>query len=121
MDCSATFCEAAGAALPAGCAGRSVLPLCDGAAGRADIFAQLAGNQLGSYSQRMVRDQRWKYVWNVSDMDELYDCAADPGETRNRIDDPACADDLARLRRRLWAWMDEVGDPLRPALDQRWR
>jgi arylsulfatase A-like enzyme len=121
IDCSATFCEVAGARIPADCAGKSLLPVLDGEPGRGDIFAQLAGNQYGSYSQRLVRDPRWKYVWNVSDTDELYDIAGDPGEIRNRIADPACAAELARLRGRLAAWMDEINDPLRPALPPAWR
>jgi arylsulfatase A-like enzyme len=121
IDCSATFCEAAGARIPANCAGKSLLPLLDGQPGRGDIFSQLAGNQHGSYTQRMIRDARWKYVWNVSDMDELYDVVADPGEVQNRIDDPACAAELARLRRRLGQWMEEVKDPIRVGLPREWR
>ena len=30
------------------------------------------GNQFGLYSQRMVRNRRWKYVWNLTAEDELY-------------------------------------------------
>jgi hypothetical protein len=44
--------------------------------------------------------------------DELYDLEADPGEIVNRIDDPAMAQTLRRLRRRLVEWMQETDDPL---------
>jgi arylsulfatase A-like enzyme len=113
IDCTATFCEAAGATIPESCAGQSLLPLIDGAGGRDCIYGQLAGNQHGSYSQRMLRDRRWKYVCNISDMDELYDLAADPGELVNRVDDPACAGELTRLRARMLEWAERIRDPLR--------
>ena len=63
----------------------SVLPAArgDGALGRDDIFATYHGNQFGAYSQRMVRNRRWKYVWNATAEDELYDLEHDPGELRN--------------------------------------
>lgn len=79
---------------------------------RPDIFAQYMGSQFGLFSQRMVRDRRWKYVWNAVAEDELYDLAADPGEITNRAADPACADETRRLRARLVAWMEQIGDPL---------
>ena len=44
--------------------------------------------------------------------DELYDLDLDPGEVRNLATDPAYGDQLARLRRRLVAWMEEIDDPL---------
>ncbi len=79
---------------------------------RNDIFAMYQGSQFGLYSQRMVRDRRWKYVWNATAEDELYDLSADPGEIVNRARDGSCASELARLRRRLIEWMQSIGDPL---------
>jgi arylsulfatase A-like enzyme len=49
----------------------------------------------------MLRTRRWKYIWNATDVDELYDLEADPHELHNRIDDPAAATELHQLRRRL--------------------
>jgi N-sulfoglucosamine sulfohydrolase len=43
-------------------------------------------------------------------VEELYDTEADPWETNNLASDPAHADDLARLRKALDSWIDEVGD-----------
>ena len=51
--------------------------------GRQDIFSMYHGNQFGLYSQRMVRDRRWKYIWNATAEDELYDLETDPGELYN--------------------------------------
>ncbi|MFP4145120.1 MAG: sulfatase-like hydrolase/transferase [Phycisphaeraceae bacterium] len=108
LDLARTFLEAAGVEPPGSFAGRSLLA----DTGRADIYSQYHGAQFGLYSERMVRDARWKYVWNPTAVDELYDLAEDPGELVNRAADPACAGERARLRGRLVAWMEEVGDPL---------
>ena len=90
------------------------MPLLEGASGngRDDIFSVYHGNQFGLYSQRMVRDRRWKYVWNATAEDELYDLSTDPGEVHNCAADPTCAGDLDRLRHRLVVWMEETRDPL---------
>lgn len=115
IDLAATFCDLAGVAIPPTFQGQSLVPLLRNGAStndRPDIFAQYMGSQFGLFSQRMVRDRRWKYVWNAVAEDELYDLAADPGEITNRAADPACADETRRLRARLVAWMEQIGDPL---------
>ena len=112
LDLAATFCELAGAPAPKTFQGRSLLGVAAGADSqpRQDIFSMWHGGQLGSFTQRMVRDRRWKYVWNASAEDELYDLQADPAELVNRAADGAVRDELARLRRRLAEWMEQVGD-----------
>lgn len=114
VDLATTFCEAAGALVPGTFRGQSLLPLLAGERdnGRQDIFCMYHGNQFGLYSQRMVRDARFKYVWNATAEDELYDLLLDPGELRNLATDPAYRDELARLRQRTVAWMQETHDPL---------
>ena len=114
IDLASTFCEIADVPVPETFQGQSLLPLFDGATdnGRSDIFSTYHGNQFGLFSQRMVRDRRCKYVWNATAEDELYDLESDPGELRNRATDPECADELARLRQRLVAWMEETDDCL---------
>jgi arylsulfatase A-like enzyme len=114
LDLALTFCQAAGAPAPDTFQGQSLLPfLVDPASGgRPDIFCVYAGNQFGLYSQRMVRDDRWKYVWNATDVDELYDLQADLGELHNLAADPEYREELRRLRHRLVAWMQETDDRL---------
>lgn len=115
IDLAATFCDAAGAAVPSSFAGQSLLPLARGdanAPARSDIFTTYSGNQFGAFSQRMVRDTRWKYVWNPVAEDELYDLVTDPAELHNRAGDPACASELQRLRARLIWWMEHTHDRL---------
>jgi N-sulfoglucosamine sulfohydrolase len=51
--------------------------------------------------------------------EELYDFAADPDALVNRIDDPACATELAFLRARLEKWMEETADPALEAFRHR--
>ena len=114
IDLPSTLCEAAGAAIPSTFQGCSLLPAArgTGGTGREDIFASYHGNQFGAYSQRMVRDRRWKYVWNATAEDELYDLQSDPGELVNRAPDTACAAEVMRLRGRLVHWMESTGDAL---------
>jgi len=122
IDLAATFCDLAGLEQPATFAGQSILPwVCatDHAARRAaqsarrsDIFATYHGNQFGLYSQRMVRDRRWKYIWNATAEDELYDHEGDPGELTNLASMPAYATEKSRLQARLLDWMEKTGDRL---------
>jgi len=114
IDLAATFCDVTGVAIPDTFQGQSLLPLPAGRHdnGRTDIFSMFFGNQFGLYSQRMVRDRRWKYVWNLTAEDELYDLETDPAELHNRATDPAARDELARLRRRTVAWLEATKDPI---------
>ncbi|MBV9849522.1 MAG: sulfatase-like hydrolase/transferase, partial [Armatimonadetes bacterium] len=114
LDLAATFCDIAGVPGPDTFVGQSLVPLLRGAGGegRDCGFSMYHGGQFGLYSQRMVRDARWKYIWNTTAEDELYDLAQDPGEIVNLAASPDCRDNLRRLRRRLVDWMECRRDPL---------
>jgi arylsulfatase A-like enzyme len=128
IDLAMTLCAAAGVVAPAGFMGQSLFDLVNteihreetGETGsrntqyatRNTIFSTYYGNQFGLYSQRMVRDRRWKYVWNASDVDELYDLEHDPAELINRASAPSCAHELRRLRHQLMHWMEVTEDRL---------
>ena len=70
--------------------GRSLLPLAAGETEwpRSMHYAQYHGDWYGHYSARMVTDGRWKLVWNLTDLCELYDLENDPHELHNRFYDP---------------------------------
>ena len=124
IDFASTFCDVAGAEPPRTLQGLSLLPLARGEVGatgdgkwpREDVFSTYHGNQFGAYSQRMVRDRRWKYIWNATAEDELYDLENDPGELVNLAlgggHDAKYKNELTRLRKRLVAWMEETDDTL---------
>jgi arylsulfatase A-like enzyme len=112
IDLAATVLTAAGVVPPASVAGRDLVASARGedADPRRDMYASWSGGQFSSYTQRMVRETGWKYIWNACDVDELYDLHQDPHERINKACDPACKAELQRLRHRLVAWMESVGD-----------
>lgn len=79
---------------------------------RTDIFAAYYGNQMGLYTQRMVRTHTWKYVWNATAEDELYDLNADPGEIVNLAAAPQHQSALRDMQARLLRWLEETRDPI---------
>ena len=61
---------------------------------------------------RVVQTRTRKYIKRFLDSpDELFDLEIDPGETRNLIDEPDYAADLANLNRRLENFFDRYADP----------
>ena len=68
----------------------------------------------------MCRTRDFKYVRRLYEGDELYDLRADPQELHNRIDDPALASELARLRERMLTFFLETGDAVPHETDRRW-
>ena len=115
LDLAATVCEATGLPIPSGYQGRSLMPLLRGellADWREDVVATYHGAQFGLYEQRMLRDRRFKYVWNPTDVDELYDLAADPWELRNLVGQPEYAKVLRSMRQRLLERLVAQGDGL---------
>ena len=123
IDLAATIQDLHGLPIPDTFQGQSLKRILLGEAddtGRDDVFAGYHGNQnLGNLPEvgnlregTVVRTRRWKYIWNATAEDELYDLPDDPGELHNRALDPACAAVLARLRRRLVGWMEETDDLL---------
>lgn len=95
--------------------GESLLPLLRGthpAVWRNEVVATYNGGQFGLYTQRMIRSKEWKYVWNSTDVDELYDMIDDPYELRNVIQHPANKSIVLELRKRLYDILHRDDDGL---------
>jgi N-sulfoglucosamine sulfohydrolase len=142
VDLYPTLCELAGAALPDGLAGRSLLPLSRGETSevRDELFAELTYH-VAYDPQRAIRTKRYKLIRrfgdrlepvlaNVDDSpskdvlveagwgtrprprEELHDLLLDPGERCNVANDPKLDAVREDLERRLHEWMVATEDPL---------
>jgi arylsulfatase A-like enzyme len=109
LDIAYTICSAAGIPTPDTFGGLNLINELTQPT-RTDIFSSYYGNQFGLYSQRMVRDHRWKYVWNATAEDELYDLVNDPGEIINVAFKPQHQAALREMRAKLLRWMEETQD-----------
>lgn len=112
LDIARTILAAAGVDAPPSFVGLDLRDLLAGRATRPDVFSQYQGTHQGLYSQRMLRDRRYKYVYNPVAFDELYDLETDPGEIHNLVDEPTQKDRLHAMRSRMDAWMRRINDPL---------
>jgi arylsulfatase A-like enzyme len=109
VDLPATLLDLAGISKPASFQGRSLLssePAPD------DVLSCYFGNQFGLFSQRMLRTHDWKFVWNLTCEDELYDLKNDPGELKNLAFVPEHRTTLREMKHRLVRKMKSLGDPI---------
>ena len=111
-DFAPTFCELAGAEPLNQCHGRSLLPIFKGSVPE-DWPKSFYGQFLGTeyyYTQRIIRDRRYKYVFNAFDFDELYDLQNDPYEMKNLAFNPKYEDVKKRLIEEMWRWAEKTDD-----------
>jgi len=90
---------------------RSMRPLLEADAVTADwqdAYAEFFGQRF-VHTQRLVWHGDWKYVFSPGGIDELYNLADDPHETRNRIDDPTGRGIVEDMCRRMWERMRDIG------------
>jgi arylsulfatase A-like enzyme len=115
LDLMPTFLELGGVTPPTNVDGRSIRPLLGGETPGdwpETVFAEYHGDEFGLYSQRMVRTERYKFVYNAPDVNELYDLEEDPAELNNLVDHPGYRDVREELERTLAEWMRETDDPI---------
>lgn len=114
IDIMPTLLELAGARMPDGAQGQSLMPLLTESGGwqRRPVFLETSGAGYGAnveqYARRVraVRTERWKLVhFSPEDEQVLFDLAADAGETEDvRAAHPGVADSLGQLLR---DWVEE--------------
>jgi arylsulfatase A-like enzyme len=95
--------------------GRSLLPMVRGETVTdwpEVVVTEGSGHNNAVISQRMIRDKRYKYVFNAGDTEELYDLENDPHELTNLAVNPQSRELLKTMRAKLLAWMEEKGDSL---------
>ena len=104
MDATATMLDAAGIDLPDHMHSRSVLPLCregEDAEWSDELICEHMGHGGHFFPQRMLLHDRYKFVFSLHDMNELYDLRDDPYEMNNLVNDRQYADLVAEMKRRL--------------------
>ena len=115
LDLVPTILEFAGLPVPEDLHAVSLMPYLQGKPHpnpRKYALTTYNGQQFGLYSQRMIRDHKWKYIFNPTDTDELYDMENDPDELTNLAHDPACAETIRLLRLELVRELERVDDCL---------
>ncbi len=120
IDVTPTVLDYFGLELPPVLEGKSMLPAFRDPASitRETIFMEFTRfsgscDDPGFTPIRCAFDGRFKLAINLLDRDELYDLHEDPAENYNRIDDPALADERARLHRAIIDQMYNTHDLFR--------
>lgn len=119
FDLAPTFCELSEAPLPAMDA-ESLMPLLrdpEAGGGRSYLLSEDHGHRV-PFGQRILWGPRFKYVWNLSDIDELYDLEKDPSELDNLIDSRDHREVLTEFRKAMLEEVRKNGDPLGPQVTQ---
>lgn len=120
LDLLPTIAEAADVALPPRALpgsfdGVSLMPWLVGeppSDWRTTLMCEFHGDEFGLYSQRMLRRDHHKLVYNPNDVVELYDLADDPHELRNLGVEESADDIRVDLEHELLAVMRSTGDGL---------
>jgi len=70
------------------------------------------GQQFGLYTIRMIRDKKYKYIFNTGDVDELYDMKNDPDELTNLCGKPGYEKIIKKYRKAMYEEFSALGDSL---------
>ncbi len=111
IDLTPTILDAAGTRFKQDADGTSLLPLCANTTAdwREDLMCETHGHGEDHIGRLVVTD-KYKYVANKEDLDELYDLREDPYELTNLIDNPACTKVLSDMKKRLAEWQRRTND-----------
>ena len=78
--------------------------------GRDFAVSAYNGMQFGLMTLRSITTKKYKYVWNLTDIDELYDLEIDPYELHNLIYDEDKKNVIADLRKKLYYELQRCHD-----------
>ncbi|MBI3878923.1 MAG: sulfatase-like hydrolase/transferase [Verrucomicrobia bacterium] len=107
MDLFPTFAEFAGAKIPEGVEGRSIVSILSGKQTKVRNVLYTAYRDC----QRAIRDDRWKLIrYPLVDRTQLFDLSADPHELNNLADQPEHKAKLAELTALLQKEMSSHAD-----------
>jgi arylsulfatase A-like enzyme len=109
MDLFPTFAEFAGATVPAGVDGKSLVPILKGKETKVrDVLYTGYRN-----CQRSIRDERWKLIrYPLINKTQLFDLSADPHELTDLAAKPESADKIKQLTTQLEKTKKEFGDAI---------
>jgi len=107
MDLFPTFAEFAGAKVPAGVEGQSIVPILTGKQNKVrDVLYTAYRN-----CQRAIRDDRWKLIrYPLVDRTQLFDLRADPQELNNLVENPEHKAKVAEMTALLQKEMTSLAD-----------
>ena len=111
-DMAPTAQELAGLEPDTSLTGASLVPFLRGETPpdwRDEMHTQLDGTEI-FYTQRSVTTKDYKYVYNASDRDELYDLRVDPDEMVNVFGDAAHDGVVREMCGRMWRFMEKEQD-----------
>ena len=116
MDLMPTILDFADLEAPDDIDGMSFVGLFGGEVGEEwprSVYCEHHGEVWGYHSQRSIRTEEFKYVYNPTDLDEFYDLGSDPYEMHNLINDSERKAQQEDLKARLLGWNDATGDMFR--------
>ncbi len=114
IDIAPTLLDLGGAKIPASMQGQSLAPVlrASGAKWRRSFLIEYFEEKQYPHisTWQGVRSTRWKYVRypGKDGMDELYDIQADPGEMKNRINEPSAQPALKEMKAELERLLKET-------------
>ena len=112
LDIYPTVLELAGIS-PPNCHGHSIIPLLRGEQSfiREEDIVEFFGVNNLSTTMITLRKGRFKYGWNASNRDELYNLEEDPWETENLLDHYNYKEIKSEMRERIRCFIEEKAHP----------
>ena len=108
VDVLSTCMDVAGAPIPWGAQGRTIMPLLTGEKDKVRDFAFAE-----YFNQKMIRTHDWKLIYHAGQpYGELFNLKEDPNEFRNRYDDPECREVRDTMMRQLLDHLVATENPM---------